>query len=102
MTICQHLPFLLDIPYLYGDDMRIKSTKEPRRKRSRKKEGVLTMEKVETRLLQISRFPLDLDDELKIMAIRRRVRPTEYIVEILRDHVEQERKVRRGRERRDG
>ncbi len=81
--------------------MRIKSTKKPRRKRPRKNEGVLTMEKVETRLLQISRFPLDLDDELKVMAARRRVRPTQYIVDILRDHVEQVTRGKRSRERRD-
>ena len=94
--------FLLDTPYLYGENMRIKSRKKMKRGRRKKpiKKGVAKMEK-DTRLLQISRFPLDLDDDLKIMAIRRRIRPTEYIVSVLRLHVEQEKKKYR-RERRGG
>ncbi len=42
----------------------------------------------EFRLLQIARFPLDLDGEIKKLAIDDRVRYTDYIVAILRKHVE--------------
>ena len=49
-------------------------------------------EKKEFRLLQIPRWPLELDDEIKILAIKKRQRYTQYIIDVLREHVEQEKR----------
>ena len=50
---------------------------------------------IESRLLQISRYPLDLDDEIKKLAIDNRVRYTDYIVSVLWKHVEETRRRER-------
>ena len=58
-------------------------------RRPKTKEGGVTKEvETEFRLLQIARFPLDLDGEIKKLAIDDRVRYTDYIVTVLRKHVE--------------